>query len=269
MNIELIEKLNKFYLDFALGLYIDERIEKNNFCILHSKYIHAMDCNFALDLKVQSRENFDIVWKNIKNEMLNIDRTPTVAIIPIQNFLYKNRNEIFKEKFKLASEEVWLVLSDFKYIDNMKTNCDLKIDLELVNDYNKFAIELLESFKGDENDPYGELESGYIDELSKYQGAQKENFYNEFYFVKYNNEIVGVTANVYNNEIFGIHGLAIKKAYRKKGIGKEVLKKQLQMCRDQNKICFLQTEKGFYPEKLYRKIGFEEACVQYYYQERD
>lgn len=34
MNRELIRKLNKFYLDFSVGVYIDEKIEKEKYSIL-------------------------------------------------------------------------------------------------------------------------------------------------------------------------------------------------------------------------------------------
>lgn len=266
MEKELIEKLNKFYLDFAVGVYIDERIIYPKYSILYSNHINSMDCNFALDLNANSKEEFEEIYLNIKANMGKISRKPTVAILPIQEYLYCNRNEIFRD-FKIVSEEVWQVLDNFKNVDNIETNCDLDITLELVSDYKKFAEELMESFKGDENDPYGELEPGYIDVLNNYEN-NNNRFIKEFYFVKNENNILGVTANVYDENFFGIHSLAIKKDYRAKGIGKEVLKQQLKMCRDKNKIAFIQTEEGFYPAELYRKIGFRDVAIEYYYQEK-
>ena len=81
-----------------------------------------------------------------------------------------------------------------------------------------------------------------------------------------NNEIVGVTQGIYDNEIYGIYGLAVKKGFRCKGIGKEIIKKQLHMCKNKKlKIAFLQTENDFYPADIYRKIGFKDVCIEYYY----
>ena len=88
----------------------------------------------------------------------------------------------------------------------------------------------------------------------------------EFYYIKVDNKIVGTTQSVYNNKIYGIYSLAIKKEYRGKGVGKEVLKQQLQMCKSKNiDIAYLQTELGFYPNKMYKKFGFEDLCAVYYY----
>lgn len=40
------------------------------------------------------------------------------------------------------------------------------------------------------------------------------------------------------------------------------------MCKDKNLIAFIQTEDGFYPAKLYRKMGFRDVAIEYYYQEK-
>ena len=38
------------------------------------------------------------------------------------------------------------------------------------------------------------------------------------------------------------------------------------MCKAKNiGIAYLQTELGFYPNELYKKFGFEDLCVVYYY----
>lgn len=267
MNKELIKKLNKFYLDFSVGVYIDERIIKNKYSILTSKILKDCDCNFALDLQVNSNEEFEEVWQNIKQDMQSLNRKPTFTILPIQEFLYSNLEKL-NNRFELVSREVWQVYDNFEDVDKIKTNCNLRIILEKVTDYNKFAMELLESFKGDENDPYGELDSGYLEVLKNYKNRDT-GFEKEFYFVKNGEQIIGVTADVYDDTFYGIHGLAIKKEFRAKGIGKEVLKKQLQMCREKNKIAFIQTEEGYYPAELYRKIGFKDVCIEYYYQEKN
>ena len=56
------------------------------------------------------------------------------------------------------------------------------------------------------------------------------------------------------------------KEFRGKGIGTECLKQQLMICKKKDrKIAFLQTEEGYYPAELYRKIGFKDICTAYYY----
>lgn len=266
MEKELIKKLNKFYLDFSVGLYFNERIKQPRYSILYSKMIDSFECNFALDLNVNNKIEFEELYLEIKEKMKKMSKKPTFAILPIQEFLYSNKDKLLK-RFEIVSKEVWQVLDNFENIDSIKTDCNLNINLELVTDYKKFAKILLESFKGDENDPYGELESGYLKIFDNYKN--KDNGYvKEFYFIKNDNQIVGVTANVYDNEFFSIHSLAIKKEFRARGIGKEVLKQQLKMCKDKNLIAFIQTEDGFYPAKLYRKMRFRDVAIEYYYQEK-
>ena len=79
-----------------------------------------------------------------------------------------------------------------------------------------------------------------------------------------------VKSSVYDNEVYGIYGLAVKKDFRCKGIGKEIIKQQLQMCKDKKlKLVFLQTEEGYYPADTYRKLGFKDVCIEYYYIKKD
>ena len=97
----------------------------------------------------------------------------------------------------------------------------------------------------------------------------QNNFTCEFLFAKINNEIVGITQGVYDNEIYGIYGLAVKKQFRNQGIGKEIVKQQLQMCKNKNlQLAFLQTEDAYYPADIYRKLGFEDVCMKYYYRKK-
>ena len=112
---------------------------------------------------------------------------------------------------------------------------------------------------GDESDPYGDFDSGYLKLYENYNNKSETTYTREFYFIKVNDEIVGCTVSVFDDEIFGIYGIAIMKEYRGKGIGTEAIKQQLKICKQKNKkIAFLQTEDGFYPADLYRKIGFKE-----------
>lgn len=266
MDKKLIRKLNDFYIDMAVGIYIDDRINRENYSIVKSDIIREFECNFALTLDVNSEKEFIETWENIKRDMKALGREPTFAIIPTNEYLYSNLDNLNK-KFEIVSREVWQIYDDFENVDNIETNCKMDIHLEKVTDYKKFAIELLESFKGDEKDPYEKLDPGYIEAMDNYN-SNNSGFEKEFYFVKSGEQIVGVTASISNDTFYDIHGLAIKKDYRAKGIGKEVLKKQLQICKTNNKIAFLQTEDGFYPAELYRKIGFKDICVEYYYQEK-
>jgi len=71
---------------------------------------------------------------------------------------------------------------------------------------------------GNEDDPYGDLDSVYKEVYENYKKLENECI-DEFYFAKVNDERVGITSSVYDNEIYGIYGIAVKKDFRYKGIG--------------------------------------------------
>ena len=132
-----------------------------------------------------------------------------------------------------------------------------------------YSEEMIKAYQtGDADDPYGDLDSIYKEVYENYKKVENE-YTDEFYFAKVNDEIVGITSGVYDNEIYGIYGLAVKKDFRCKGIGKKIIKQQLQMCKDKKlKLAFLQTEEGYYPADTYRKLGFKDVCTEYYYIKR-
>ena len=131
---------------------------------------------------------------------------------------------------------------------------------------NEFADYVISCYKTDEeDDPYGELDEGYSLCYKNYKQVY-DDIESEFYYIKVDDKIVGTTQSVYNNKICGIYSLALKKEYRNKCIGKEALKEQLKICSQKNiNVAYLQTELGFYPNKMYKKFGFKDLCVVYYY----
>ena len=266
-NLELLNKLDTFYIYSNQGLYIENIFEKEKYIMTYSSKIDDIYSNYVINLKAKSKEEFDIINKEVKTKMEKLDRNVCYIVTPFDGHLYENRKNIFENNaFKEAENEVWQIFDDLDKIDEIYTNCNLNITLERTKDMGKFAKLNDECFSTDDiDDPYGSLNSGYINAYKSY--LEEENKYKkEFYFIKLDNELIGVTVSVYGKDICGLCGLAIKKEYRRKGIGKEVLKKQLQICKDKNKkFAFLQTEEGFYPAKLYRKIGFKDVCNVYYY----
>lgn len=260
-ELELLVKLNKFYIYANEGLYIDKIINNSTYTMTYSKYVKDYDCNYVID--VNSNENFD----EIETEMKKVDRIPCYIITPLSN-IYKDRNSIFdKNKYNEASNEVWQIYEDFDNVDKINSKCTLNVELEKTNDMKKLSEITYKSFcTGDESDPYGDFDSGYLKLYENYDNKSETTYTREFYFIKVNDEIVGCTVSVFDDEIFGIYGIAIMKEYRGKGIGTEAIKQQLKICKQKNKkIAFLQTEDGFYPAELYRKIGFKDVCNVYYY----
>lgn len=266
MDLELIKDIYNLHIKAFDGLDFNV-IRKDNYEIIYNKNIKDCYSNFVSNFDVKDNQEFEIIINEADKNLSKINRSTAIYLIPFMKELYDNRDKYFKtDKYELISTEAWQIYNDFSKLDDINTNCNLNVKLELATDMKEYADCVMSCYQtDDEDDPYGELDEGYRQSYMNYK-----KIYNdikcEFYYIKVDNKIVGTTQSVYNNKIYGIYSLAIKKEYRGKGVGKEVLKQQLQMCKSKNiDIAYLQTELGFYPNKMYKKFGFEDLCAVYYY----
>lgn len=266
MDIKLIEEIYDLHIKGFEGLDFNV-VRKDNYEITYNKNIKDFYSNFVSNFDVKDKQEFESIIKEADKHFSKIKRNTTVYLIPFMKELYNNRDKYFeKNKYELISTEAWQIYDDFSKLDDIKTNCNFDVKLELATDMKEYADCVMSCYQTeDENDPYGDLDEGYRQGYMNYKKIYN-NIKCEFYYIKVDNKIVGTTQSVYNNKIYGIYSLAIKKDFRNKGIGKEVLKKQLQMCKAKNiHTAYLQTEQGFYPNKMYNKFGFKDLCLTYYY----
>ena len=268
INSHLINQLDRFNINSNIGIAITENKKYDTFGTVYSKLISDFWYNYIYSVKANNENELNEILSLAEYKMKEqYNREFCVAILPTDKYIYDNREKLFdKDKYECISNEMWQVYTNFENVKNIITNCELNITLEKATDMNLFGNIMYQCFAtGNSDDPYGELDTGYKEAYRDYKKVDNE-YEQEFYLIKNENTIVGVVNAVYDKEIFGIYGLAVKSEYRNKGIGKEVSKKLLQRCKDINrKIAFLQTEKGFYPEQVYKKIGFKEICTEYYY----
>ncbi len=265
-----IEKLHKFNCESNIGITVSEVKDLEKFKVVYSNLISDYWWNFIYSIKANNKEELDRVIDLAEREMNKINRKMCISISSIDGDIYEKKEQFFKSnQYELLCSESWQIYTDFENVENIKTNCDLDITIEKANDMSLFGIINDRAFcTGKDYDPYAEIDTLYMDVYKKYKPINKD-YIQEFYFIKYENKVIGVTRVLYNEEIFGIYGLAIFSEYRNKGIGKNVVKQLLNMCKKLNKkVALLQTEKGFYPEKIYIKMGFKEICTDYYYQKK-
>lgn len=266
--LNLISKLDKFNIDSNIGITMMDNKKYEKFNIVYSKIISDFYFNYINTINARNNaEAIELLKKaeNIINEQYN--REFCVALLPTNGYIYDKREEVFDPKiYECVSNEVWQIYTDFENVQNIITNCNLNISLEKTTDMELFSNVMYDSYEtGDDDDPYGNLDLAYKEAYKNYK-KYTDRIEHEFYIIKNENEIIGIVEDAYDEEIFGIYCLAVKSLYRNKGIGKEVLKQLLQRCKQLNKkIAFLQTEKGFYPEQVYNKLGFKEICTEYYY----
>ena len=269
MDLKLINDIYKLHLKGFEGLDFNV-ISKDNYELTYNKNINDVYSNFISNFDIDSKDKFNTIIDKADEVFRDIGRKTAIYLIPYMEGLYKNKENYFnKDEFELVSTEVWQTYTDFDRLNELKTNCEFDVTIELTTDMEKYANIVMESYQsGDEDDPYGDLDDGYRQGYMNYKEIHND-IKTEFYFIKVNDEIIGTTQSVYDSELYGIYSLALKQDYRGKGVGKEVLKKQLEMCRNKNiKVAYLQTEQGFYPAKMYRKLGFKDLCEVYYYLRR-
>lgn len=266
MDLDLIKKIYNIYIKSLeeLGYNI---IHKNGYEIINNKNIQDIYSNFVSNFDVSNKNEFEQIIRESSKTFNKVNRKETIYLIPYMKELYKNKEKYFdKNTFELISTEVWQTYTDFNNLDKINPQCNYNVTLELTTDMKKYADILVQCYKsGDKEDPYGNLDDGYKQSYMSYKSIYND-IKTEFYFIKADGKIIGTTQSAYNDELYGIHSLAINKNYRGNGIGKIVLKKQLELCKNKNiKIAYLQTEQDFYPAKLYRKLGFKDLCETYYY----
>ena len=266
MDLELIKKLHHFNMYANLEFQFDGIDKYENYTIAYHNKIKDYWYNFITDIKPDSKQEFDEIILDASIKMKTRNREIAIAILPYMEEIYDNREIFFDNSYELVSNEVWQIFNNFEGLDNIKTNCSLNVKLEKTTDMKLYSEEMIKAYQtGDADDPYGDLDSIYKEVYQNHKKIKNE-YTEEFFFAKVNDKIVGVTSAVYDNEIYGIYGLAVKKDFRCKGIGKEIIKQQLKMCRDKKlKLAFLQTEEGYYPADTYRKLGFKDVCIEYYY----
>ncbi len=245
-------------------------IHKDNHEIIYSRHIEDCYSNFVSNFDANNIEQFETIINTANNFFDSANRKTAIYLLPYMKNIYENRDKFFdKSKFDLMSTEVYQIYTDFDNLNNIETHCNFDVKLELTKDMEDYSNILMQCYQsGDSEDPYGNLDDGYRESYINYKKLNNDTK-TEFYFVKINNEIIGTTESVFNTNLYGIYSLALKKEYRSMGIGKEVLKKQLAMCKNMGiNIAFLSTEQDFYPAKLYRKLGFKDLCEVYYYMKK-
>ena len=269
MDIELIRKLYNFHISANIGLAFDGIDNYKNYSVAYHNKIKDCWYNFITNIKAESKEEFNKIVLEAIPKMQAKNRNIAISVLPFMGIIYDNRELFFDGDYELVSNQVWQIYDSFRELDNIKMNCSFNIKLEQTTDMKLYSEEMIKAYQtGDKDDPYGDLDSAYKEVYENYKKEENE-YTDEFYLAKVNDEIVGITSGVYDNEIYGIYGLAVKKEFRGKGIGKEIIKQQLQMCKDKDlKVAFLQTEEGYYPANIYRKIGFKDVCTEYFYIKR-
>ncbi len=260
MKNELIRKLDNFTINCNLNFLISNIIDLENGKFVYSENIEDSFWNFISNINVESKEDFNKVWKINRQLMLNKERTPTLYITPNSN-LINNYKEILPKYMKIESEEIWMLFTDFESLNDYENNTDLDLKITTSNNLTKFADVFMKSYSTvSEEDPYGEMPEYYRTAVLNYKN-NNDTYNKTFYTISINNIDVSCAMTIVKDDIALIGFVGTIKDYRGKGICKNLMNKILNDLKQNNvKFAYLQTEKGFIPEKLYSKLGFQTVC---------
>lgn len=149
--------------------------------------------------------------------------------------------------------------------DNLKkiviSETKIPIDISILSkeeekDYSKIVERGF--FRNSKEDPYDGLSESVIEAINR-SCYMNNKFTTEHYVAKYQKKIVGTITIMYEKEIAYIYNVTTDINYRKMGICKKLMfhifKRLTEVGID---VVVLQTEEGFYPEKIYKSMGFKE-----------
>ena len=125
--------------------------------------------------------------------------------------------------------------------------------------YKEEYFKVLYEMKKDNFKWYVEKLYGWDEETqTQFQKDFIEEHRNDINVIKVDNEIIGVFTNYINENNESVISLFyIDKKYQRQGIGTEILQKQLEIDRNNNRNTILQVFKENPARFLYKKVGFE------------
>lgn len=190
--------------------------------------------------------------------------------------IFINNNDLlntidFKSKgLEVSDNSVWLIkdkLSEFIITESSIPVNILRINKEEEKYYSKIVERGF--LANSKDDPYDGLSESVIEAINR--SCYINNiFITEHYVAKYQEKIVGTITIMYEKEFAYIYNVTTDVNYRKMGICKKLMshifKRLTEIGID---VVVLQTEVGFYPEKIYKSMGFKELFKGVKYTENE
>ncbi len=262
-----LEKIQDFNYEGQRLLFKNsKRLDYDRFTIILLEEFDDDYLNLAINIKAKNAKEFDEDFAKIKQIMHQNKRKVSVWIY--DNELLKAVD--FKEKgLEISDNSVWLMKENLEDFEKFKSDIPIhisKINKEEEKDYPYIVNQGFA--KNNEQEPYDGLSESVMEAIKRSYFVHS-NFTIEHYIAKYKKEIVGTMTIMYEREIAYIYNVTTKIAYRKKGVCKELMshigKRLIQLGIDK---VVLQTEAGFYPEKVYKSMGFKEILKGIQYTEK-
>lgn len=247
-------------IHFNSPLYLSNKILKENYNVYYSDIIDDEYWNLAY-LK-NNKVNLKEVFNNVKLDMENLNKKPLLYIV--SNIIDTNlEKQIESSNLKLEYTDVWLTIDNLNSFEQYKSKVNFllhKVDSLLMED---FIQTVMNGFSDDNpDDPYESLSDGYKVALKNSFRNFNSNYKVLHYLGRKENENISTATVVYTDKKAIIYNVTTSKNYQRQGVCKQMMSEIIN-----NLIKFgidtvcLQTEKGFYTEKVYKNMGFKEKLL--------
>lgn len=254
-----LEKLIDIHFNGMVKIIQSQKTQKDDYDLFYSPLLQDYYWNYAY-LK---NRNADLkqVWQNVKQDMEKLERRPALYV------LSNLENSKIETELQKLYTDVWMIFEDIENFGDYESRINVEISRVRDEEKNQFIQSIMDGFS-DADDPYEILPEEYriIYEL---EFAQNGEYSTLEYGGKYNGEMIA-TANVwYKGDCAIIYSVSTKKEFQKQGVCKKLMSyimKDLQ--KNGIKVACVQTEKGFYTEKVYQKMGFFEVMFGKVYGEK-
>lgn len=234
-----------------------KRLDYDRFTIILLEEFEDDYLNLAINIKAKNAKEFEEDYIKIKQIMNQYHRKVSVFI---SNPTLINTVDFKSKGLKISDNAVWLMIENLKEFGRYKSNipiCISKISKKEGKDYPYIVAKGFT--KNSEQDPYDGLSESVIEEIKRSCFMQKGEFTTEHYIAKYEQEVVGTITIMYQEKIAYIYNVTTNLNDRKRGICKELMSYVIERLAKINiEKVVLQTELGFYPEKIYKNMGFQE-----------
>ena len=262
-----LSKLIDIHFNGQRKIVLSQKIEKPEYDIQYNPILKDYYWNYAF-LK---NEESDLrqIWQKIKKDIQKLDRMPALYVLSNKD----NRSlESHLKKCDLENlyTDVWMIFENLEKFGDWESRIDVQISRVKQEEKSQFIGAIMEGFSSENPaDPYGCLPKEYR-QIYEMEFGRCGEYSTIEYVGKQNNEMIA-TANVwYKGDCAIIYTVSTKKKYQKNGVCKKLMSYMIKDLRNLGiKTVCVQTEKGFYTQNVYEKMGFCEAMLGRVYGEKE
>ncbi len=264
INVEKIQDYN--YEGQRLLFKKSKRLDFDRFTILFIEEFDDDYLNLAINIKAKNEKEFSEDFIKIKKIMNENKRKASVFI---NNNVLLNTVDFKAKGLEVSDNSVWLIKDNLKNVIRYESKIPINISIISKKEEKEYSKIVGNGFlRNNKEDPYDGLSESVIEAINR-SCYINNKFITEHYVAKYQERIIGTITIMYEKEIAYIYNVTTDINYRKMGICKNlmlyVFKRLTEIGIDK---VVLQTETGFYPEKIYKNMGFKELFKGVKYTEK-